>query len=219
MISKEQLAIIITATPEGKAVGDATFWTQAIDALLKPLLDKIATAYDWDFVMEEYSTVTTVADDATYTLSGANKNLRDIVNIRYGDSKKVLTKIRALEADDLLSGGGSLGSVTAWYQYGLDDHGYPQIVLVDTPGTSGETLHVRYRKKEIGLKDFPDSFSQVMVDGIFGYLSDTKYIRFERSLGQMVRRYRGGGRDISLVGMDPHLSLGNARRAALNRIG
>ena len=80
-------------------------------------------------------------------------------------------------------------------------------------------LYIRYRKKEIGLKDFPDGFSDVIVDGILGYLSDAKRIRFERSLKNMIRRYRVGGRDISLVGMDPHLSLGNARRAALNRMG
>ena len=219
MISKEQLAKVVAATPEGIAVGDKTFWSQTIDALLEPLLDKISAAYDWDFVMEEYSDETTVADTASYTFEGSNKDLRDVVNIRYGDSKKVLSKIRALEADDLLSDDGGLGGVKAWYQYGLDDHGYPQIVLVDTPATTGETLHVRYRRKEIGLKDFPDGFSDVMVDGVLGYLSDAKRIRFERSLKRMISRYRVGGRDISIVGMDPHLSLGNSRRAALNRMG
>jgi len=218
MISKEQLTKIVAATPEGRGIGNETFWSQTIDALLEPLLDKIGTAYDWDFVMKKYSTVTTVADTATYTFTGANKDLRDVVNIRYGASKKVLTKIRALEADDLLSDHGSLGSVGAWYQYGLDAHGYPQITLIDTPGTTGEALHVRYRKKEIGLKDYPDGFSDVIVDGILGHLSDTKHLRFVTSLKRMIRRYRVGGRDISIVGMDPHLSLGNARRASLNRM-
>lgn len=219
MISKDQIKKIIPSTPEGKQIGDETYWSQVIDAVMEPLLDKIATVYDWDFVMKEYSSVTTVADTASYTISGSNYDLRDIVNVRYGSDKKVLSQIRALEADDLLSDGNTLGSVQAWYQYGSDAKGYPIITLVDTPDTTGDALYIRYRKKDISLDDFPDSFSHVFVDGILGYLSDSKYLRFERSLKQMIKRYRVGGRDINLVGMDPHLSLGNSRRAAQNRIG
>lgn len=218
MIDKTQLKKIVAATPEGKAVGSETFWSQTIDSVLEPVLDKIATVYDFDFLMNEYSDVVTVVNQADYELTGANKDLRDVMNIRLGSDKDVLTKMRTLDADDYRSGGETFDGVQAWYQFKLNSQGYPIITLMDTP-SSVETLYIRYRKKEISLKDFPDSFSHVIVDGVLGHLSDAKYRRFERSLKQMIKRYRTGGRDINLVGVDPHVTLGHSRRAALNRSG
>jgi len=215
----EQLVSIIAATPEGKAVGLKEFWADVMDDVLRPVLNKIATMYDWDFAMAEYSDKTTIASTADYEMTGTNFDLRDIVNIRLGSGKKVLNHRRPAEADGAQSESGTIGGTNSWYSFKTTDDGYPIVTLFDTPSSGGDALHVRYRMKDVPLSRFPGSFDWVIVDGVMGQLSDAKQARFNRSLKQMIKNYRDGGADVSIVGMDSHIANSNSKSASLNRVG
>lgn len=210
---------IISSMPEARQIGGASYWRVTVPILLPTVLDEIVISYDFDFIMNEYSTVVTVVGQADYEVQGANRDLRDIVSIRYGADKKVLTKLRPLDADDLLSGGATLGATNAWYQFKLTNDGYPIVTLFDAPGSAGDALHVRYRMKDVPVERFPSSFSWVIAHGVLSYINTGHRLMFERALKKMIKRYKTGGKDINLTQIDPHLVLGHTRRADLTGIG
>ena len=218
-MTNDDVVKIISAMPEARQIGDVSYWRVVVPTLLPTVLAEVTVSYDFDFIMNKYSTVVSVAGQADYEIRGANRELRDIVSIRYGADKRVLTKLRPLDADDLLSGGAMLGGTNAWYQFKLTNDGYPIITLFDAPGSAGDAIHVRYRMKDVPVERFPSSFSWVIAHGVLSYINTDHRLMFERALKKMIKRYKTGGKDINLTQIDPHLVLGHTRRAALNRIG
>ncbi len=218
-MTTDQVVKIISSMPEARKIGDDSYWKTVIPYMLQPILDEISVSYDFAFVLDEYSDVTTVADRSEYTMSGRNHTLRDIISIRYGSGYRVLDKLRTLDADDLKSSGSTFGDVAAWCSFKLSDSGFPIVTLFDTPATSGEVLYVRYRMKDVSIDRFPASFGWVIAHGVLSWVQVDFRPEFIGSLKKMIQRYRTGGKDISLATMDPSITTGNRLRASLNGIG
>lgn len=235
-MTTSDITALVRTLPVAASIGDETYWSNAVPVILKQVLDEIASSYDFNFVMSEYSSVQTVADQADYNIYGDNYGLRDIISIRLGSDKDVLAKLRPLDADNLLSGGNTLGGVKGWYSFKTTNNGYPVVTLFDTPSSGGDTLYIRYRMKNIPIQAFPDSFGWVIARGVLAWVASGQVVqgqngptsfslqqdaefRFRQALARMIQRYRSGGADIDMVGVDPHITLTNKRRANLNRVG
>ena len=236
-MTTDEVTVIVQALPTARSIGDDAYWQQTVPAMLNAILDEIASAYDWDFVMAEYGTEVTVASQADYDIRGAKNELRDIMSIRLGSAKTVLAKLRTLDADNARSGGGTFGGVKAWYSATLTNDGFPVVTLIDTPSVAGTALWIRYRTKTPQIHNFPDSFANVITLGVMAWVSDGIALsgqnmmnsrhqgqfnaghRYQQALKNMIARYRTGGSDIDLAGVDPHITLANKRRSDLYGVG
>lgn len=210
---------LLASLPQAREAGNSAYWNSVAPTILEQVLDEIATSYDFDFIMNDYSSVVTVADQSEYNIYGANNDLRDIMSVRYGSTKKVLEKVRTLDADDYLSGGNTVGSVAAWYPFKMNNQGFPIITLFDTPTTAGDALHIRYRMKKVPIERFPPSFGYVIAYGVLAWVSDAHYPLWMKALKKLIKRYETGGKDINIAQVDPHIVDGHNRRANLNRTG
>ena len=204
-----QISTIVAALPEAKDIGGKNFWNGVVPKFVPLIIDEIVGSYDFDFAVNEYSDVTTVANQANYELEGESKDLRDIINIRIGDSNAVLAKLRPLDADDLLDTNDVAGGVGAWYQFGLSGAGFPVITLVRTPTVGGDALKVRYRKNNIPIEDLPDEFGFLIVSGVLGWILPAKRVQDERLLTKVIKRYRYGGKDINRASAGPNIEATN----------
>lgn len=165
--------------------------------------NRIAAAYDFDFVMDE-AEETAVVDTQTYTLKGNSSDCRDVINVRYGDNSLLLNKWTSTEVDDFLSNtttrsGSTTSTVSPTYFFvsGIEN-GFPRITIGGTIA-AGQTIKYRYRRKNITIHEFPDEFLDVLQEetlsgifpGDFGLRGAA-----ERSLGQMIDDYnKRGGQD------------------------
>lgn len=215
----DELAELLRSLPEARVVStDLAYWKNVVSSMLPHVLDEIATSFDWDFALNEYSSVTTVSGTAEYALEGQYADMRDIVSIRYGTTNKVLQKFRALDAHDLLVDGTSFGGVGAWYQSGVDSNGFPKVILMDTP-SEAKSLTVMYRKKNIPLAAFPPDFGYVIARGVLSWVSDAKRLFFEMALKKMIKRHKVGGKDYNPMQMDPQIVRTNNDIADLYGVG
>lgn len=202
------IAKVIAAVPANRALGDESYWRDVTANILPSVIDEVTQAFDWDFSITEDTSQSTVADTAEYTLQGKNKDLRDIVTIRLGTKSSVLQKMRRLDAMDLLENGSNIGSVSAWYQSGVDSSGYPKVVLIDTP-TTIETLKVLYRKRDIPIELFPANFQWVLKAGVISYVQPETRIVFMDAIKRMIKRHRVGGKDYNPAQLDPQIVQAN----------
>lgn len=156
------------------------------------VVDQIASAHDWAFVMA-------VDDDTTdgtaeYTLKGANEDCREIINIRYGQTDfELLDKKSAVDMDEWLTDRDPSGTHW-WYMSGRDGGGFPKVTLVDTPA-SAYTIRYRYRKK-VTISVFPDEFSYLFVLAVAARLVPAYRELYDKELGKVMSRHEvGGGED------------------------
>lgn len=204
----DALVALVSSLKGARAIGDLAYWEQVVPKIAPLVIDEISNAYDFSFTLADYSTVVTVANQAEYSLSGVNGDLRDVINIRYGTDLRPLTRLRTLDADDLLYDS-TITDVWYWYSFDTDNDGNMVATLVATPTVAGTALHIRYRKKDIPLTEFPDGFGFVLARGILGWLDPEKQFTYDRALKGMIERYRVGGKDAQPAPIDPHLALGN----------
>lgn len=213
----DSIARIITAIPEMRAVNaDKDYWIGIIGGIVTQVIAEIGTAYDFDFTLKDYGDVTSVADQASYVIPGKGKDLRDIVAIRYGT--ELLNRIGRIDAYEIQESGGSLGGTVAWYQSGLVGK-FPEITLIDTPTSAGVVLNVLYRRRNIELGTIPDEFGFVIAQGVLSWIRPDRRILFERALKKMIKNHKRGGKDIDLVGVDPHITMTNNTIAGLYGAG
>lgn len=213
----DSIAQIITAIPEMRAVNaDKDYWISVIGEMVEQVIAEIGTAYDFDFTLKDYGDVTSIADQTAYVIQGKGKDLRDIVAIRYGT--ELLDKIGRIDAYELQESGGSLGGTTAWYISEMAGD-FPKVALIDAPGTTGVALNVLYRRRNIELGTIPDEFGFVIAQGVLSWIQPERRILFERALKKMVKNYRRGGKDVDLVGVDPHITRTNNDIADLYGVG
>lgn len=211
-----KVVTIITSLPISKTSGDQTYWKQATPQLAAPVVDEIARAFDWDWLIRVDDSHSTVANTSTYTIQGSEKNIFDIVSIRIGDT--VLSRYRTLDGHDLLAGGAQFGGVKAWFQDGVDSGGFPKIRLLDTPEAT-HTLKVMFRRANIGVAEMPDHFAGTVAYGILAMM-DPKYdVIYQRKLKEKIARHKLGGKDINLVQIDPHIVQTNNTIAELYDVG
>ncbi len=212
----DELINLVSALPSAREAGDKSYWSGVIPAIVGNVVDEIAMSHDFDFTINEYSTTTT-SGQAEYTLTGENHDLRDIIAIRY-DSTEVMQRMRRLDAYDLLDEDSTIGSVSVWYQSGVDSSGFPKVTLVDTPSAT-KTLKVTYRKRNIPLSAIPNDFGWVIAQGVIAWVDPRSRGDFNVALRKMIRRYQFGGKDVNLAQMDPHIARTNVEISDLNGAG
>ncbi len=181
------------------------------------IADEVATRFDWDFVCD-VADETTVANQADYTLAGNNKDCRDIINIRYKGagtaSLTLLTKYRPVDMDERLSGADpNTGEVVAWIVKGRSSNGYPIVTFSASPGSAGDTIRYRYRKRNISMGDFSDEFAPVLQYSLIAKMTPSYAAIAERELQFMVDRYAAPGGEANPAQLDAQLQLRNRERA------
>lgn len=178
---------------------------------LNPVVDEVMTVHDWDFACDEKSDAT-VADQAEYTLSGNNGDCQDIINVRYDTDEEVLEKLNVLENDRRKPQKTGYG-IYGWTAFGRSDDKSPIIIIHNTP-TEAKTFKYRYRKKDLGLGDMPDSFDFVVVDAVCARFDRSLQVFADRSLARMIARYTVGGDEIDMLRINPLIEDGNVRRCS-----
>lgn len=212
----QSVVTIITSLPFAKALGSDDFWKQSVPKLCVPVVNQVAYCYDWDFLIREDTSHTTTSGVSEYVLKGAEVNLYDIVNIRIGNT--VLKKYRTLDGHDLLDEGVTFGGVKAWFQSGIGPGNFPKVRLMDTPGAT-ETLTVTYRRLSMNAADLPEHFSHIVALGVLAMVEPKYTSMFEAAKREKISRHKLGGKDTSVVQLDPHIVRTNNTIANLYGVG
>lgn len=189
-------------------------------SLLDPIVERMANAYDWDFVFDE-ATESTEVDENEYTLSGNNDDCKNIVNVRFGSGRgKVLEKLNTLITDRRegydsdITTSFDTGTVYGYTLQGRSDEGFPKIQIFDTPGEV-KTLTYRYRRNGLSISEFPADFGYVVLDYMKAQFDPAFLMVAKSSMNELIARYKPGGDEIEHVRRDPVEEAGNIRRTNL----
>lgn len=191
-------------------VQDAAGREKALERHTIDVVDQIASIHDWAFVLA-------VDDDTTdgsseYTLEGANKDCREIINIRFGQTDfELLDKKSAVDMDEWLTGRNPSGTHW-WFISGRGSGGFPKITLVDTPAAD-YTIRYRYRRK-VKISDFPDELSELFVLKVAARLLPAYQELFLQELARVISRHEVGGGEDDPARKNYWIMLQNNRRAA-----
>lgn len=211
MERQEYIDAVISRPAAQAWQADAPEKKKAVEASIDIALNRVLTAFDFPFVVDNASG-TTEANVADYVLKGNNSNARDIISIRFGSDNNLMDEKSLLEHDDWMSGQSTTPSTTGyWVQIG-EQQGFPLIHFVGTP--SGETtFNYRYRIKELDIANFPKVWHGVIIAlieselfGSAGVASSEKQFRSanpalfveiaDRRLAQMIDDYSKHGGDV-----------------------
>ena len=208
-------AVMLMPAIRGITMSDSEKRT-ALEAQLPSVKTKILYSYDWDFAIDEKSTVT-VADQAAYVLKGNANDCRDIINIRYGSSAILIDRMRQVDFDEWYTYR-TLTSVAKWVPDGREE-GFPRVRLYSTPSVAGEAILYRYRRTDVTISEFPDDFAFVFQSGLAMRMIPGYDKVFKDDLGDMIKMYNFGGGEDNQIKQDPSIVLRNNKRATLYGYG
>lgn len=210
-MNERQFKDVILALPAIRGLGLPTSdKKKAVENLFPIALNEITMSYDWDFTLDEASTVT-VANQADYTLKGNDNDCRDIINVKY--SGELITKMSPVEYDKFMVDRTHTAH-DIWMPNGRDG-GFPSITIASTPTAAGTAITYRYRLKNITLADFPNEFDYVIISTIVKHLIPEYTAQFAYDLRTMIDRHETGGGESNQVEQDWKITRGNNRRASL----
>lgn len=210
-----------TETEKRKAVAEA----------LKLSLTKICRSSEEFMFTWGRDTVSSVADQSEYLLTGADSDARSIVNVRFGITENLLAKKTVIERDDYLSGRARPTTVAFWTPI-EEQGGFPLIELVGTPA-GFESIQYRYVKKTVRMPEFPDGYRDVLVamaeSQLFGtvgvvvqnvhYIRTTDPLHFDRraekELSDMIDAYETSSGQEDAAPFSKSYRATNRRRNAL----
>lgn len=218
-MNTQDIVNVLVGLPESMNVGDLAYWKNKTPSYLRLVLNQVVDAYDWTFSTKSYETQTVTAGRNRYEITGKKNDLRDIINIKYGSNKIVLSKLRPLDADGMLQNNPSISGVNSWYIDSQSSKGFPEIILIGTPIVTGDILYIRYRVKNIPLTQFPSEFNHVIAYGILSWVNPAYLPVFETQIRKMVKRHSIGGKDYNPAPGDPHIAMTNRRNAVLSSGG
>ena len=211
------ITTIIASLPEARKIGGDAYWREVVPNMVPMVLDEIVGAYDFDFTCKTYSDESTVSGTSEYTIRGdSRKDCRDIISIRYGNI--VLDRKRALDVDQIVSDEGTGSGVWAWSITSRSDDGYPVVKIINTPAET-KTLNIRYRRKDVGLEEFPDEFGYVIAQGTLAWINPYYRRFYDRAFKKMVKRYDAGGRDVDIAPVNPQMMRTNRTISGLYGTG
>lgn len=175
---------------------------EAVTRHATDVVDQVVTAFDWDFTLD-IADESVVSDQAEYELTGNRNDCRDIVNVKYGITTfQLLDKMTPIDIDEFFDGR-TATAVGWWYISGRSPNGYPKITLVKTPDDADNTIRYRYRKNKIGLGDFPDEFSPVLVNAVVTRFIPAYMGIYEHELNKMIDRHSAPGGEDSPAKLNP----------------
>jgi len=120
---------------------------------------EVAAAYEWDFAIEESSTVT-VANQASYVLKGESKNATNIASVRYSSTTQLLQKMTVVAMEKTLSRH-TVNTPSFWTPDGRSDK-YPKIKIISTPLESGTAITYKYWRSNVQLSEFSPVFDYLL---------------------------------------------------------
>lgn len=187
----------------------------ALTGAVETAVGRIASAYDFPFVIGVTSIVT-IADEDEYNLKGDNSNARDIINIRYGSDNKLLDKIDKEAADRKYSEADALTTVEEWIHIG-EKNNFPLIQLIGIPLVAGTVILYRFRKKNILPNAIPNDFGWVVMlvaeaELFQSTLDNNLQRKAEKAINSMIDDYTRGGGEESPAPQDQEMISQNRRR-------
>lgn len=214
-MTEEQLVKIVLTVPAIRNMTDALESKKdSIKAILPIVLDEVVMSYGWDFACDEadYSGGT-VADQATYVLTGNSNDCRAVVNIKYGSDLDLLDKMSQIDVDEWLTDR-TQSAVAIWVPDGIT-RGFPQIKLVGAPSDAGDTIRYRYWKNNITVASFPNEWAGVLVAGIVKEMVPEYTPIYRMKLNDMMDNYNPAGGEDNPAKLDPIMVLRNNKRSRL----
>ena len=136
-------------------------------------------------------------------------------NMGYADSLAVFS----IYGQESGSNGQSPDATAAWDQFSRNAKGFPIIRLLAVPGSGGTALHIRYRRNNVMLQNFPDEFGYVIALGVLGWVNPIMRRAFERQLKKIIKNHRKGGKDVQIVSINPHMVQTNNTVSGLYEAG
>ena len=197
----------LRSLPDGIDIGDIR---NLVESLIPIAANRIAVAHDFPFVRASSST-TTVADTATYTLTGASGDCRDVVAITYGDDRKALEEISSEEYERDYSDVDLPYAVEKWLVEGGDGR-QVNIRLVGTP-TEVKTLTYRYLRSTINPEEVPDAWVDVMTTNVMGMIFPDMRKAALEEIQRMIQHYDKGD-----IGPAPIAGEWRTRNVARNQL-
>jgi hypothetical protein len=217
---------------------DDTKKQEAVAATALGTFSRLVALYPWPFATAR-ATRASVANVSEYALRGNQDDAASIVNIKWGDGKKVLEKWDENAYDEMISEAASVNSdgstdmtlindaPTLWVPYG-EESGFPRVKIHGTP-TTVQTMYYRFYKKSLKLDIWPEQWRMVLILNIeadlFGsgapfnsemeYRGDPGYAsrKAEEVLNDMIAQYERAG------GEESPVPLGRAIKARFRRWG
>lgn len=174
------------------------------------VIDEVAGAHEWDFAIEE-TTTTTVANQASYTLSGADQDAMNIANIRWGDDDDPVVKKTQRQMDDYLSRH-TPAEMAYWAQNGRSN-GYPVVEFFSAPTTAGETITYRYWRNDVALGEFPAVLDDFLIVSLAKRMIKAYRREYANALATAINAYERGGGEADVAMIDPQIVTQNNRRA------
>jgi len=220
MLRESQISLALAA-PEIRALDIAVDEKREMaNDYLDIAVDVLTLAHSWDFVMGVNDhTDGTVADQAEYTLIGADNDCRAIYNVRVADNTsdtddedlRLLDKKLPAEIDDYLQRY-TMTKTAIWVPTGTSS-GSPQVTLYKTPSESGRCLRYRYWKNGVTFEDFPDDFAGLFDTAIRARFTPAMRQVLESQLTDQINSHNRSGGGAKSVLVNPYVARRNLRRA------
>jgi hypothetical protein len=211
--AKPEIRLLLLPVKQGGLGLNDTDLTKMVQSHVDAAIFEVALAYDWDFAIKE-TTTTTTADESDYTFEGDDHNCLQVADLKYDTGERLLLEKTHAWVNDYLTRN-NLATPTFWIRNGRDSK-YPAIRIVAAPTEGSIQLKYRYWRSNIGLVMFPDLFKALLESAIAKHLIPAYADVFEDDLARAISGYTrsAGGMDIAVL--DPVITQGNQRRAALH---
>jgi hypothetical protein len=212
--ARPQIRAVLLPTDKGGLGWTSVELTNALNKQMSSVLQEVSLDYPWDFVIKETST-TSVANQATYTLAGANDDALEIATIKYGDNERLIIKKTQTWIDDWLTRQ-SVGYAKYWVPYGRDDNDEPKIKFIAATTESGQTILYRYWTKNLKLSLFPSLYSFVFESCLAKRFDPVFRDEYNEDIARAIATHTRSGGETNLTVLDPVIRAANQRRNALH---
>ncbi len=142
-----------------------------------------------------------LANVSEYKLEGKKQDARDIINIRYGATLKLLNSIDDTTLDSLYPDRSLLTVVKYWIRTARQND-KPVVELAGSPISSGDTIRYRYRKNNLSCEQWPKGWEGVIVDNIIKKFVPGYAKTAEASFNNMVSSYQGSNAESDPASLD-----------------
>jgi hypothetical protein len=177
--------------------------TATAELYMQSAIDKVATYFDFPFAIATHTELT-VAAQSEYEFHGANEDCRDIISIRYDTGEMELEEYTRGELDAKYGSFESIPSEPVLWVRESDRNGFPLIRLVGADAVGGKNLKYRYRRKNIGINEYPDEWVDVLITAQMTIMMDAFRVeggpftfgdfdrKFAKKISRMVSQYEKG---------------------------
>ena len=199
--------------PEKGGLGwdEAQIRTQ-LNSEVNSVVQEVALAHPWDFVMKTTDNVTSVANTEDYELAGTKNDCLDIYTLKYGGTKLTHKTIAALE--DILSRG-AVNSILYWTTVERNSS-LPTVRITGVPAQGGKTIEYRYWRKDVALREMPVALDYLLQVTLSKRLVASYQPLWGSALVNAISAYERPDIDPNITVMDKQIVAANNRYATLH---